>query len=133
MARFETASEALTALPELAKAGGRATTPRIPPRAEIEREAEALARLGGQFIFLGGANYPPYLADLADAPPALAVLGDVGLLSARAIGVVGARNASANGMRMAETLAAELAERLVVASGLARGIDASAHTGALRS
>ena len=131
--RFETVAEALAALPELARAGGRSSAPKIPSRAEAEREFEALRRMGGRFVFLGDADYPPYLAQLPDAPPALAVLGDVALLAFPSVGVVGARNASANGMRFAENIAAELAERLAVVSGLARGIDAAAHTGALRA
>ena len=133
LARFETPAEALSALPELARAGGRATAPRIPTPAEAEREFTALARLGGRFIFLGTPDYPAYLAQLPDAPPVIAVLGDASLLHSRAIGIVGARNASANGMRMAESLGAELASTLTVVSGLARGIDAAAHTGALRT
>ncbi len=63
----------------------------------------------------------------------IAVLGDAGVLDRRAVAMVGGRNASANGQRMAETLAADLAAAgLVVVSGLARGIDAAAHRGALR-
>ncbi len=133
MARFERVEEALDALPGLARAGGRQAALNIPSRGVAEREMAALARIGGQFIFLGDPDYPPYLAELADAPAAFAVLGDVALLSAPGIGVVGARNASANGLRIAETLAAELALRLVVVSGLARGIDGAAHSGALRA
>ena len=133
MARFKTVEEAMAALPGLARAGGRAAAPQIPSRAMVAREYEDLARRGGKFLFLGGEDYPLFLAALPDAPAALAVLGDAALLSARSVGVVGARNASANGMRLAELLGAELAERLVVVSGLARGIDAAAHTGALRS
>jgi DNA processing protein len=68
---------------------------------------------------------------MADAPPFLAILGDPTLLSTRSIGIVGARNASVNGMRMAQNLATELALHLTIVSGLARGIDAAAHTGAL--
>ena len=133
MARFETVAEAIAALPELAKAGGRRAAPKMPSRNEAEREMSLLARMGGRFVFLGTPDYPPYLAQLADAPPALAVLGDIALLRAPSVGIVGARNASANGMRLADGLAADLAERLIVVSGLARGIDASAHTGALRT
>ena len=133
LSRFATPAEALDALPALARSGGRATTPRIPPLAEVERECAALTRMGGQFLFLDTPGYPEFLAQLPDAPPAIAVLGDATLLSGRSVGIVGARNASANGMRFAEHLGAELAERLVVVSGLARGIDAAAHTGALRA
>jgi DNA processing protein len=132
IARFSSVQSAIAALPELSRAGGKAAAPAIPTRATVERELAALAKLGGRFLFLGSRDYPLYLADLPDAPPALAVLGDAALLSTRAIGIVGARNASANGMRMAEQLAAELAaESLTVVSGLARGIDAAAHNGAL--
>ena len=133
LARFETSAEALSALPELARAGGRASAPRSPSLGEVEAEISALTRLGGRFLFLGEPGYPEYLAELPDAPPAIAVLGDVALLSARSVGVVGARNASGNGMRFAEHLAAELAESLVIVSGLARGIDAAAHEGAMRA
>jgi len=130
--RFGAVRNAIEALPELARAGGKASPPVLPARRVIEAEMAALARLGGKFIFVDTPGYPEILAELPDAPPALAVLGDAKLLSARAVGIVGARNASANGMRMAEQLAAELAaEGLVVVSGLARGIDAAAHKGAL--
>jgi len=91
----------------------------------------ALHSQGGRLVVLGQADYPPFLADMPDAPPALAVLGDVALLSSRAVGIVGARNASANGMRVAQNLAADVAPHLTVVSGLARGIDAAAHIGAM--
>jgi DNA processing protein len=71
------------------------------------------------------------MALLEDAPPCLMVLGDAALLHKPAIAIVGGRNASANGQKLAEGLAAELASHLVVISGLARGIDAAAHKGAL--
>ncbi len=133
LSRFETPGEALAALPALARLGGRSAPLVIPAETEIEKEWRRLERLGGRFLFLGGPAYPPYLAQLPDAPPALAVLGDISLLSQKSIGMVGARNASANGMRFAEQLAAELAGALCVASGLARGIDAAAHEGAMRT
>ncbi|MGI3777044.1 MAG: DNA-processing protein DprA [Janthinobacterium lividum] len=132
VARFATAAEAIDALPGLARSGGRAEAPRVPGRDEAARELERLARLGGRMLFLGGAGYPPLLALLADAPSAIAVLGDVECLSARAVGLVGARNCSTNGERMAEALSTDLAASgLVVVSGLARGIDAAAHRGAM--
>ncbi len=131
MARFGYVEQALAALPALAQAGGRAAT-KIPSRSDVEREMAQLSKIGGRFIFVDTPEYPEFLADMADAPPVLAVLGDVALLSTRCVGVVGARNASANGMRMAEALAADLAEqKLTVVSGLARGIDAAAHKGAM--
>lgn len=134
MERFSSPTEALAALPDLARIGGRAEAPRVPAMAEVEREAEAVRRLGGRFLFLGDEDYPEYLAELPDAPPVLAVLGDVSLLSAPAIGIVGARNASAAGLRFTEQLASELAaEKFTIVSGLARGIDGAAHEGAMRT
>ena len=129
--RFGSAAAALDALPGLTKTGGRETPPAIPDAGAAEREIERTAKLGGRLIFLGDPDYPPLLAMLDDAPACLAVLGDAGLLRAPAVAIVGGRNASANGQRMAETLSAALAATLVVVSGLARGIDAAAHKGAM--
>jgi DNA processing protein len=131
--RYRTPAAALDALPRLARAGGRTTVPSTITRAEAERELEQTDRLGGQMIFAADTNYPPLLALLDDAPPCLIMLGDPGLASQRCIAAVGGRNASSNGQRMAEQLAAELAGPLVVVSGLARGIDTAAHRGAMRT
>ena len=132
LARFATPAAALKALPQLARAGGRANPPAIPTEAEAIAELERTARLGAKLLMLGDPAYPPLLARLDDAPPVIAVLGDPALLSHRAVALVGGRNASVNGRRIAEDLAAELAAAgLVVVSGMARGIDAAAHAGAL--
>ncbi|MBV9747550.1 MAG: DNA-protecting protein DprA [Acetobacteraceae bacterium] len=133
LARYGTAAAALAAVPSLARAGGRQSPPTIVSPEEAESELRGTARLGGRLIFLGDPDYPPLLALLDDAPPAIAVLGDPAALAAHAVALVGGRNASANGQRIAESLAAELARSLVVVSGLARGIDAAAHLGALQS
>ncbi len=132
LARFGRAAAALRALPRLAAAGGRASPPEVPTEAEAVHELESTTALGGRLLLLGEPDYPPLLARLDDAPPVLAVLGDASLLGARAVALVGGRNASTNGRRIAEDLAAELARGgLVVVSGMARGIDAAAHAGAL--
>jgi DNA processing protein len=132
--RFGSATAAIAALPGLARAGGRSRPPLVPGRAQAETELARLARLGGRMLVLGEPDYPVQLAHLADPPPALAVLGAVELLAARAVAIVGGRNASANGQRIAEELAAALAQAgLPVVSGMARGIDAAAHEGALSS
>jgi DNA processing protein len=134
LSRFGTAVAALDALPGLARAGGRTLAPKTPSLSDIEREIDRLDRLGGRLLFLGDSDYPPLLALLDDAPPVLAVLGDLACLSQRCVALVGSRNASVNGSRMADALAWELAKAgLVVVSGLARGIDTAAHLGALRS
>ena len=134
LARFGGPEAALDALPRLARAGGRAEAPRIPSPAQARSELDRVAALGGRMLFLGEPSYPELLARLDDAPAALSVLGDPALLSARCVALVGSRNASANGQRLAEMLAADLAAAgLPVVSGLARGIDAAAHRGALKS
>jgi DNA processing protein len=82
-------------------------------------------------IVLGDAAYPPLLAVTGGAPPVLFVVGRAELLAGSAIAIVGARNASANGRKLAASLATGLGARgHVVVSGLARGIDAAAHQGA---
>jgi DNA processing protein len=94
IARFGSAERALSAIPDLAaRGGGRA--PRIASRAQVEREIEAVARFGADYLFLGTPEYPPLLAELETAPPALIVKGHRHLLSRTAIAMVGARNASA--------------------------------------
>lgn len=134
MERFGTAEAALDALPALFRNAGRNRVPTIPSVSAAERELDRHAALGARVLFLGDPDYPSPLAAIPDAPPMIAVAGDVSLLSRPAIAVVGARNASANGRRLAEDIAADLAERgFPVVSGLARGIDGAAHRGALRA
>jgi DNA processing protein len=100
--------------------------------AEVAREEEALAEIGGRFLVLGDTDYPAALAALPDAPPVLSAIGDTALLARRTLAIVGAREASIAGRRFAAELAVELgAAGFVVASGLARGIDAAAHQAAL--
>ena len=132
--RYPDPAAALAALPALARAGGRAQPPAVPTVASAERELERIAQLKGRLLFVDQPDYPPLLALLDDAPPVLAVLGHVAALQARAVALVGSRNASANGQHIAERLGQQLAEAgLAVVSGLARGIDAAAHGGALRA
>ena len=105
LARYRTPEAALDALPGLSHAGGRTTSSTVPSIHEVVREIEQVERLGGQLIFLGDPDYPPLLAQLDDAPPVIAVLGDAALLALPAVAIVGGRNASAAGLRMAEILA----------------------------
>ncbi len=92
---------------------------------------EQIEAAGARLVAQGEADYPPALAHIADAPPVLVLKGHGHLLRRPTIAIVGARNASANGVRFARELAAALGrENLVIASGLARGIDSAAHQGA---
>jgi DNA processing protein len=128
--RFRSATEAIGALPDLARAGGRAAPLTVPPVATAE--LERVHKLGARLLFLNEEAYPPLLALLDDAPAVVTVLGDIRAFAPRAVALVGSRNASVNGQRLAETLAQELAAAgLAVVSGLARGIDACAHRASL--
>jgi DNA processing protein len=131
--RYRSPEAALAALPALARAGGRANPPAIMAIAEAEREIEATEALGGRMMFLGDPDYPALLAMTDDAPPCLILCGEAELARRPCVAAVGGRNASANGQRIAEALAADLAVSVVVVSGLARGIDTAAHQGAMRT
>ena len=132
LARFGTAQAALEALPEIARRGGRQRPLTIASKAACERELAQLAQANAQLVAWGEPLYPAALAAIDDAPPLLSVRGQMQLLARHAVAIVGARNASANGRRFARDIALQLGGHgLVVVSGLARGIDAAAHEGAL--
>src|SRR5215468_2990842 len=126
------ARAALAALPDLARRGGASRAARVHSRQDAERELKAAKALGVAFVALGEPDYPPRLQMIDDAPPLLAVRGQTAALHLPAVAVVGARNASAAGLRFAERLARDLgAAGFAVVSGLARGIDAAAHRASL--
>ena len=132
--RYVSAAAALETLLELARSGGRKRAIKLFSESAAQREMSDLAKLGGRFLALGEPAYPAPLAVLADAPPLIALLGHSRLLEMDMVAIVGARNASANGIRFARQLAADLgAAGFVVVSGMARGIDSSAHQGAMES
>ncbi|MEM7222782.1 MAG: DNA-processing protein DprA [Pseudomonadota bacterium] len=134
LAHFGEAEAALEAVPRMAQRGGRRKPLTLYPEAAAERELAALEALGGRAITLIEPDYPEALAAIPDPPPVIMTLGNGHLLARKAVAVVGARNASANGRRLARDLAAGLGGAgFLVASGLARGIDAAAHNGALES
>lgn len=132
IAQFGSARRALAVLPDLARRGGRRDPVRLCSPAEAERELEGLERLRGHLVLAGEPGYPPCLAHIEDAPPLLSLLGDQSLLERPAIGMVGARNASIGGRRLARTIASDIGQAgFAVVSGLARGIDTAAHEGSL--
>lgn len=105
---------------------------RFDARAELAR----LAKLGFRFLARSDAAFPPLLRAIHDPPPGLFLRGaaEVELLSRPAVAVVGARACSAYGRQVARSLGRDLgASGLVVVSGLARGVDAEAHRGALEA
>ena len=102
----------------------------------IDRNAEitALLRAGAVAVPLNSAAYPARLAGISDPAALLVVRGDVRVLSEISVAIVGARAATVYGKQIARSLAADLArEGVVIVSGLARGIDAEAHWGALEA
>ena len=133
MARFGSASEALAAVPDLARRGG-GNAPRLWSRDAAEREIAQVEKLGARYLCLGQGLYPRLLAEQEDAPPLLIAKGAIKLLDRPAVAIVGARNASPAACRFARGLAHDLgAQGMVVVSGLARGIDSAAHDGAFDS
>jgi DNA processing protein len=132
LARFGSAEAALEALPRIARSGGRAKPLSICSRAAAERELASLQAAGARLVAWGELDYPSALAAVDDAPPLLAMKGVAHLFERTAVAIVGARNASANGRRFARDIAVQLGQQgLLIVSGLARGIDAAAHEGAL--
>lgn len=133
IARFGTAAQAIDAIPMLAARGGGRAPALADPRA-IDRELAQVDKLGARYLFLGDADYPPLLAEIDNAPPALIVRGDTSLLRRSGIAMVGARNASAAAIRFARQLAHALAgDECAIISGLARGIDTAVHQGSIDS
>jgi DNA processing protein len=135
MRRYGTASKALSALPMLAVRGGARRNIIVCPASKAETEIERTKLFGAEFIPYGHVHYPKLLMQITDPPPILVVKGHPHLLNTKAIiAMVGSRNASANGCQFARKLAKDLGDAgYLIASGLARGIDAHAHQGALEN
>lgn len=133
MSEHGDANTALQALPQIARDAG-VRSYRVCSAQAAQDEYRKGYDLGARMICRGEAEYPKGLAALNDAPPFFWALGDVGLLAKPMVALVGARNASSLGTRMAKGLARGLGEAgFVVVSGLARGVDAAAHLGSLET
>lgn len=133
IARFGSADAALDALPGLARTRG-AARPDIPPRTAAEAELDAMEHAGVRLLASCETDYPHALACIPAAPPVILVKGELALAEKPCCALVGARNASAAGLRFARELAHGLGSAgVTVVSGLARGIDGAAHGGALET
>ena len=131
LAEYGSAQAALAALPEIARAAGMESYAPCPPGV-VEAELRGARHAGVTWLAHGRPGYPAALLALPDPPPLLAALGDAMVLERPMVAIVGARNASSLGTRMARRLAEELgAEGFVIVSGLARGIDTAAHRASL--
>ncbi len=131
--RYGTATQALAALPELSRRGGRAQPLQAVSQGQVEEEIAATESYGARHVVYGSQSYPELLHLIPDAPPVLTLHGHDTLWRDRPlIAVVGARNASASGCAFAKTLSHQLGQAgYTVVSGLARGIDTFAHKAAL--
>ncbi|MCF6315363.1 MAG: DNA-processing protein DprA [Marinosulfonomonas sp.] len=126
------ARAALAAIPEIARAAG-VQDYTVCPEGVVIAEIKAAQAAGAKMVCYNDDNYPAALADIPDPPPILWTIGDLTLMSRPMVAMVGARNASSLGTRMARKLAEGLNEAgFVVVSGLARGIDTAAHLAALK-
>ncbi|MFO7770386.1 MAG: DNA-processing protein DprA [Roseovarius gahaiensis] len=131
MGEHGSAQAALAALPDVAQAAGVENYSPC-PEGVAQAELRAAKAAGARMICIGDPHYPADLQQISDAPPILWAIGDLSILARPMIALVGARNASSLGLRMAKALATDLAARgHVVVSGLARGIDTAAHTATL--
>jgi DNA processing protein len=129
---FGGARAALEALPSLARRGGADSAVELCSRAEAERELAAAQKLAVAFVALGEPDYPQRLQMIDDAPPLVAIRGHVAALTMPMVAIVGSRNASGAGLKFTQRLSRDLGETgFAVVSGLARGIDAAAHTAAV--
>ena len=132
--RFGSAETAIEMLPELMVSGGATRLPRVPSQADAEAELERAHRVGARFVAIGEPNYPPMLKRSENPPPLVAIRGEAKVFELPAVSVVGARNASLAGIKIARMLSAEIGrEGYAIVSGLARGIDTAAHEGGLAS
>jgi len=126
------AERALEALQGLARRAGHGRTIKVCPRDAAEAELAAADAAGALAVFTIEPGYPALLAEVDVPPPLLYIKGDPALLSRPVLAIVGSRQCSAAGIKLAATLTEDLsAAGFVIASGLARGIDAVAHRGAL--
>ncbi len=128
--RFGSPAAALDALPEIARRAGRGRPIVAPSVAEIDAEIEATQRYGARIVARCEADFPPLLRTLAPPP----LLGRAPLAAEPTVAIVGARNASAAGRKLARDIAAGLGEAgFVTVSGLALGIDGEVHAASLRT
>jgi DNA processing protein len=128
---YGSARAALLALPEVARAAGETRYESCPEGVAIA-EMRAGKAAGASLVCRGEDGYPVSLGSISDPPPLLWMIGDAALAARPMIALVGSRNASSLGTRMARKMAADLgAAGVTVVSGLARGIDAAAHLAAL--
>ncbi len=130
---FGGAKQALEHLPEFQRRSKKRQSQHSPITTQmVERELKAAHKFGATLVARGEHGYPPILAFLDAPPPLLYIKGNADLTTLPAVAIVGSRNGSAVGQKFTRRLVQELAQAgYAIVSGLARGIDTAAHTGAL--
>lgn len=129
---FGSAKKALDAIPTLSQRGGAKRKIQIASIEDTEREWEEIYKAGARLVALGEPDYPLDLAHTHAPPPLLTIAGQGHWAQKTILSIVGSRNCSASGLKLTATLAQQLGENgIVVASGLARGIDTAAHKASL--
>lgn len=129
---FKNSTTALNNIQTFAKRGGRAKPITVYSKEEALSEIDNLNSIGARLIVYNDPHYSALLRRIDDCPPIISYFGNIELLQANSVAIVGARNASVNGRVFASKLAEQLVKSgLVVVSGLARGIDTAAHSAAL--
>ena len=132
--RYKTGVCALEALPHLAARGGLRAPLKLYPEEKVYQELEAHAKIGARLVVEGDDHYPNALRDIDEASPVLSLHGNADLFNTPGVAIVGARNCSLNGKKMAYQLAEQLGENgYSIISGLARGIDGQAHQASLET
>lgn len=132
LAKFGGASQALEALPEFSRSVGRTAPLRIATIEQTEGYFAKCKKAGVEIIASYQQNYPARLRAISDNPPFIHAKGNLNLLQRNALAVVGARNASMQGLAFTNRIVNELSKSgFVIVSGLARGIDTAAHKAAL--
>ena len=132
--RYEDAGDALEALPEIFRKRGKSASIAIPGLEQIEQEMLAMDAAGIRLIAACESDYPAYLKAIDPPPPLISIFGNIDVLHKPCVAIIGSRNASAIGLRFARQIASELGEAgYTIVSGMARGIDTSAHHGALET
>ena len=133
IAKFGSVQNSLEALSTLSSKGGRKKYKTFSLE-DAEQEIEDISKIGARLIARCEPDYPQMLTEIEDAPPVITVLGNTSALQNKSFAIVGTRNASINGRKMAQNIAKHVGEEgYMIASGLARGIDTCVHEASLET
>lgn len=125
---FNSPQNALSNISEFAKSGGLKRNIKICSDEEVANELLLTSNFGAKIFSFYDEKYPKLLKNISDPPPILTTKGNSELFSRDIIAIVGPRNASFNAINTARNIANKLGENnIVIASGLARGVDSIAH------